>query len=242
MPVQVQSVRSVATDAQPRRPPRLSDRALLLAKVLLMVATVSTSVGFTLAREYRATTTITNRWLGHSVRCPRTWWAKVEGVNLATVVSECKNDHMEITPRLLPRLGGVQVRIDRFDLAAPKDASRFGPDDGESLVFAAARHAGIDTRFPIQAGQTTLMGTSAVRVAGPREEGWVVAIAAHDGSGVLLAQVAAPSRFDVERTARTWRAILRSIRPAPGRGRWTTDEPAANEREPGWGSSEEGFR
>jgi hypothetical protein len=242
MPVQVQSVRSVATDAQPRRPPRFSDRALRLAKTLLMVAAASTSVGFTLAREYRATETVTNEWLGHSVRCPRTWWAKVEGVNLATVVSECKNDHMEMTPRLLPRLVGVQVRIDRFDLADSKDASRFGLDDRESLAFAAARHAGLDLRFPIHGEQATLMGRRAVRVAGPRGEGWIVAIAAHDGSGVLLAQVAAPSRLDIERTGRTWRAILRSLRPAPGRGRWTTDEPAASERDPGWGSSEEGLR
>ena len=247
--IEVTRVLGSPTEEPRLREPKARDATLLFAKTLLLLACVLASVAAVRLRDARGFALVTNEWQGHALRYPRGWWVKKEGFHLATVVSERRSDHMQLAPRLLPCPEGVQVRLERFDLDEPEARERLSrqglpvsvPDE-VTLARLAALHVGIDPDHGPRLRRTTLMGRPAVEISGPRRGGWAAAVAMCNGCSLVLMQVAAPSGFDFDRASPTWRAMVRSARQVPVRSYKALGEPAADPRDPGWGSSEEGSR
>ncbi len=214
--------------------PRMSDKRLLTLKAVLMVVAVSALLCASQVRAVQAWGSLTNEWQGVSIRYPKHWWAKKEGICLATVISESKGDHMQISPALAPAPLGVQVRIERVAAVELGVSPSISP---ETLARAAARYIGVEHADASR--RTALMDRPAIELSGPRPGGWGAVIAVEDGDTVVLLQVAAPSQSALETARATWRAIAASVRPVPVRSNADLSWPPADPSDPGWGPGEE---
>ena len=216
---------------------RMSDRRLIVLKAALLAAALSAMLCASQVRAAQAWASLTNEWQGHSIRYPKGWWAKKEGIRLATVISECKGDHMQISPALAASPHGIQIRLERVACSALGETPAAAP---EAFAQAAARHIGIESAEALR--KTALMDRPAIEASGPRAGGWGAVIAAVDGDSVVLLQVAAPSRLAFERAAAMWRAIAASVRPVAVRSYADLSWPPADPSDPGWGPGEETAR
>jgi hypothetical protein len=230
------SVLRPRTIARPAAP-RVSDRGLFALKMMLMAVGLGALLCASQVRAAQAWAPLTNEWQGHSIRYPKDWWAKKEGIRLATVISEIKADHMAISPALAPAPRGIQVRLERVTAA---ELNVPLPIHQEALVRAAARYIRIQSADAVR--KTALMGRPAIELSGPRPGGWGAVIVIEEGGFFVLLQIAAPSQFALERASRTWRAIAASARPAPARSYADLEYPPADPSDPGWGPGEEAPR